>query len=151
MGAKLPPSASVFGLNLRAAYAQAMQVWGFMAALGQCDVCGSQYTLKHRHGRYIWQGTRRSHLCVCYEKEHCLASETHLAFGVRQENCPQFLDFTTMCLPGYSRGTIWKEMEQQGADPGRSGWRTYCIINFAQKRITASYAQPPRPHVPHRR
>ena len=107
------------GVNLRAVYTHAMQVWGFMAAQVQCDVCGDHYTLKHRHGRYIWQGTRRSHLCTCFEQEQCLASEAHQASGVRQDRYPQFLDFATMWMSGYSRCTIWEEMEQQGAEPGR--------------------------------
>ena len=98
----------------------------------ECAVCGGPFSLKFRRGLYIWQGTTRAHLCPCYEQERKLAEEDRIASGLQQGQYPQFLDFVSMWLSGYSRSTVWREMVQQGVDPGRRQVGLFRVLQDSQ-------------------
>ena len=95
----------------------------------ECAVCGGPFSLKFRRGLYIWQGTTRAHLCPCYEQERKLAEDDRIASGLSQAQYPQFLDFVSMWLSGYSRSTVWREMAQQGVGPG---WRQVGLFRVSE-------------------
>ena len=114
-------------------YKVAMQALGFLLAALACDVCGRPYTLAHRHGRYLWEGFRTRHLCVCWGQERGLADESHLAFGVTQGHFPLFLDFVVTWVADYARGTVFAEMEQMGVGAARG--RPSGSISYDRKSI----------------
>ena len=114
-----PPLPQPHAPSIQPYHTVAMQVWGFLMAAFACDVCGRPYTLEHKHGRYLWVGSRTLHLCVCWDRERGLAEENHLAYGVSQSHFPLFIDFVVMWLAEYSRGTVFGEMEQLGVGAAR--------------------------------
>ena len=107
----------------------------------ECGGFGAPSPKKFRRWAYIWKGTRRAHLCARLEQERELAEEDRLAAGAKQGRYPQFLDFVTMWVSGYSRRTVWQETVQQGVDPG--WWRKVLLSVFAASQFLPNTQRTP--------
>ena len=93
-------------------YTVAMQVWGFLLAALACDVCERPYTLEHRHGRYLWVGSRTPPMRAMGKRARsCRRKPPRL----RREPRPiPSLHIVVMWLADYTRGVVFGEMELIG-------------------------------------